>query len=115
MANNKKEVLVLGLTLAIFGGIAVAGVFFFAKDKLPIAINGNPTGNANFDLATRKSEGEKILITSEINPDKEQAIAAIAKKDYATAITKWEASLSKQRNDPEALIYLNNAKVGDQK
>ncbi len=115
MANNKKEVLVLGLTLAIFGGIAVAGVFFFAKDKLPIAINGNPTGDANFDLATRKSEGEKILITSEINPDKEQAIAAIAKKDYATAITKWEASLSKQRNDPEALIYLNNAKISDQK
>lgn len=116
MANNKKEVLVLGLTLAIFGGIAVAGVLFFAKDKLPIAINGNSTtSDANFDLATRKSEGERILITAEINPDKEQAIAAIAKKDYATAITKWEASLSKQRNDPEALIYLNNAKIGDQK
>jgi branched-chain amino acid transport system substrate-binding protein len=116
MANNKKEVLVLGLTLAIFGGIAVAGVLFFAKDKLPIAINGNSTAiDANFDLATRKSEGEKILITVESNTEKEQAIAAIAKKDYATAIAKWEASLSKQRNDPEALIYLNNAKIGDQK
>jgi branched-chain amino acid transport system substrate-binding protein len=116
MANNKKEVLVLGLTLAIFGGIAVAGVLFFAKDKLPIAINGNSTAiDANFDLATRKSEGEKILITVESNTEKEQAIAAIAKKDYATAIAKWETSLSKQRNDPEALIYLNNAKIGDQK
>lgn len=117
MANNKKEILVLGLTLAIFGGLAGAGVLFFAKNKTPIATDtSNPTAsNANFDFALRKSEGEKILITSEINPDKEQAIAAIAKKDYATAITKWEGSLSKQRSDPEAVIYLNNAKIGDQK
>ena len=117
MANNKKEVFVLGLTLVIFGGLAGAGVLFLAKNKTPIAIDtSNPTAsNTNFDLASRKSEGEKILITSEINPDKEQAIAAIAKKDYATAITKWEDSLSKQRSDPEAVIYLNNAKIGDQK
>jgi branched-chain amino acid transport system substrate-binding protein len=114
MANNKKEVLVLGLTLAVFGGLAGAGFLFFAKSKTPIAIDSNPTAsNANFDLATRKSEGEKILITAEVNADKEQAIAAIAKKDYATATAKWEASLSKQRSDPEALIYLNNAKIGD--
>lgn len=118
MANNKKEVLVLGLTLAIFGSLAVVGVLFFGKSKLPIALDSNPTdisSNANFDLATRKSEGEKLLIVSETNTDKAQAISAIAKKDYATAVSKWEASLSKQRSDPEALIYLNNAKIGDQK
>ena len=118
MANNKKEVLVLGLTLAIFGSLAVVGVLFFGKSKLPIALDSNPTdisSNANFDLATRKSEGEKLLIAAETNADKAQAIAAIAKKDYATAVSKWEASLSKQRSDPEALIYLNNAKIGEQK
>ena len=118
MANNKKEVLVLGLTLAIFGSLAVVGVLFFGKSKLPIALDSNPTdisSNTNFDLATRKSEGEKLLIAAETNTDKDQAIAAIAKKDYATAVSKWEASLSKQRSDPEALIYLNNAKIGDQK
>ena len=118
MANNKKEVLVLGLTLAIFGSLAVVGVLFFGKIKLPIALDSNPTdisSNANFDLATRKSEGEKLLIAAETNADKAQAIAAIAKKDYATAVSKWEASLSKQRSDPEALIYLNNAKIGEQK
>ena len=118
MANNKKEVLVLGLTLAIFGSLAVVGVLFFGKIKLPIALDSNPTdisSNPNFDLATRKSEGEKLLIAAETNADKAQAIAAIAKKDYATAVSKWEASLSKQRSDPEALIYLNNAKIGEQK
>jgi branched-chain amino acid transport system substrate-binding protein len=104
--------------LAIFGSLAVVGVLFFGKIKLPIALDSNPTdisSNANFDLATRKSEGEKLLIAAETNADKAQAIAAIAKKDYATAVSKWEASLSKQRSDPEALIYLNNAKIGEQK
>jgi branched-chain amino acid transport system substrate-binding protein len=116
MANNKKEILVLGITLAIFGGLAVAGVLFFAKPKLPIATDGTPPANeANFDFGTRKSEGEKLLIVNETNADKDQAIAAIAKKDYATAVSKLEASLSKQRSDPEALIYLNNAKIGDRK
>jgi len=118
MANNKKELLVLGLTLAICTGMAGAGVLFFAKNKTSNPPASNPTGissNVNFDLTTRKSEGEKLLITAESNADKEAAIAAIAKKDYATATAKWEASLSKQRSDPEALIYLNNAKIGDQK
>jgi branched-chain amino acid transport system substrate-binding protein len=118
MANNKKEVLVLGLTLAIFGSLAVVGVLFFGKSKLPIALDSNPTdisSNPNFDLATRKSEGEKLLIAAETNADKAQAIAAIAKKDYATAVSKWEESLNKQRSDPEVLIYLNNAKIGEQK
>ena len=71
MANNKKEVLVLGLTLAICGGLAAAGILFFTKNQTPIAIDSNTTAsNTNFDLASRKSEGEKILITSEINSDK---------------------------------------------
>lgn len=115
MANNKKEILVLVVTLAIFGGIAGAGVLFFTKNKPPISIDGNPTANTNFDIATRKSEGEKLLIVAESNADKEAAIAAFNKKDYPTAIAKLESSLSKQRSDPEAVIYLNNAKIGDQK
>jgi branched-chain amino acid transport system substrate-binding protein len=112
MANNKKELVVLGITLAIFGGLAVGGFLFFNQGK------SNPNASsslskANFDLTTRKSEGEKLLIIAESNADKDAAIAAIAKKDYATATAKLEDSLSKQRNDPEALIYLNNAKIGD--
>ena len=112
MASNKKEVLVLGLTLAICGGLATGGFFLFGRGK---ATDNNPlsVSNTNFDLAARKSEGEKLLITAESNPDKDAAIAAFNKKDYPTTIAKLEASLSKQRSDPESLIYLNNAKIGD--
>jgi branched-chain amino acid transport system substrate-binding protein len=116
MANNKKEVLVLALTLAICGGLAGVGILFFTKNTSlttisnPVAILNEP----NF-MANRSSEGEKILIKAEANPEKEKAIAAIANKDYGAAISQWQASLTKQRSDPEALIYLNNAKIGDQK
>lgn len=112
MANNKKELVVLSVTLAIFGGLAGGGFLLFGQGK-PNPNASSSISNTNFDLTTRKSEGEKLLITAESNADKEQAIAAIAKKDYATATAKLESSLSKQRNDPEALIYLNNAKIGD--
>ncbi len=35
--------------------------------------------------------------------------------NYNTAIANLEASLQASPNDPEALIYLNNARIGNQK
>ncbi len=112
MASNKKEILVLGLTLVICGGLAITGFLLFGKTKLLPSDSSAPS-TAIADLTTRKSEGERFLITSDISPDKEAAIAAIAQKDYPTAISKLENSLNNQRNDPEAVIYLNNLKIGD--
>jgi len=37
-------------------------------------------------------------------------ISAFKKKDYSTAIAKFQAALIQQQNDPETLIYLNNAR-----
>jgi branched-chain amino acid transport system substrate-binding protein len=112
----RNTLAVTSATVAITGVIATGVVYIIRYWYIPpIAIDGNPTANTTFDLATRKSEGEKLLIVAESNADKKAAIAAFSKKDYPTAITKLESSLSKQRNDPEAFIYLNNAKIGDQK
>ena len=116
MSKNSKEIFVLLLTLLVCGGISGAIFLWFGKDKGSITPNGVLTSsNQSFDLAARSSEGEKLLITAETNPDKDAAISAIARKDYPTAIAKFKASLSKQPNDPEALIYLNNAEIGDAK
>jgi branched-chain amino acid transport system substrate-binding protein len=40
--------------------------------------------------------------------DKQTGAEAFLAGDYKKALTAFEASLSKQRNDPEALIYFNN-------
>lgn len=79
--------------------------------------SGNPglsgTGRGSGKVSERFSQGDRLLFPNGATPEKQAAIAAIANGDYATARTSLEASLQQQRNDPEALIYLNNARIGN--
>ena len=61
------------------------------------------------------STGEKILITENLTPDKQAGVEAYAKGDWKEAIAKLQSSLQQNPNDPEARIYLNNAKIGNSK
>ncbi|MBW4565288.1 MAG: ABC transporter substrate-binding protein [Mojavia pulchra JT2-VF2] len=61
------------------------------------------------------SMGEKILVTADKTDEKEAGVNAFKAEDFGTAIIKFQASLQSKRNDPETLIYLNNAKVGKSK
>ena len=67
------------------------------------------------NLGDRISFGEKILVDELTNPDKQAGVKALAAGDFATAVTKLEAYLKQYPNDPEALIYLNNARIGNSK
>ncbi|MBW4682535.1 MAG: ABC transporter substrate-binding protein [Microcoleus vaginatus WJT46-NPBG5] len=57
----------------------------------------------------RISLGEKLLIAQKNNPDKEKGIKAFSNEKFDDAITYFLSSLRKNKNDPETLIYLNNA------
>ncbi|MDF5733856.1 MAG: ABC transporter substrate-binding protein [Rhizonema sp. PD38] len=70
------------------------------------------TTDSIIPVQARMSLGDKILVTADTNPNKQDGVQAFAKGDFATAISKFQASLEKNRNDPETLIYLNNAKIG---
>ena len=61
------------------------------------------------------SFGEKILVNQLTNSDKKAGVRAYAAGDFATAVTKLSAYLQEYPNDPEALIYLNNARLGKSK
>ncbi len=74
-----------------------------------------PTNPQTVSLDQRLSLGDRLLIATDASPQKQAAIQAIASKNYAQAVTNLEAALAQKRNDPEALIYLNNARIGDQK
>lgn len=65
------------------------------------------------DASAFLSEGEKILFTNSSNSDKQAATSAIASGDFATAVSKLESARQALRNDPETLIYLNNARLGN--
>ncbi|WP_017299194.1 ABC transporter substrate-binding protein [Nodosilinea nodulosa] len=73
----------------------------------PTTTPGQP-GN----VANALSWGERVLFTDTSNPDMQAGAAAYATGDYATAAARFEAARQAVRNDPEALIYANNAKLG---
>ncbi|MBD2096505.1 amino acid ABC transporter substrate-binding protein [Trichocoleus sp. FACHB-591] len=64
-------------------------------------------------LKDRMSLGNQLLIEADATPEKRAGVAAFAKGDFEGAIAQFEASLRKRQNDPETLIYLNNARVDD--
>ncbi|MDJ0843275.1 ABC transporter substrate-binding protein [Crocosphaera sp.] len=61
------------------------------------------------------SQGENPLIKDEGTEKKKIAAQAIAEKNYQEAIQELTQSLQNNPNDPEALIYLNNAQIANNK
>jgi branched-chain amino acid transport system substrate-binding protein len=72
--------------------------------------NNNSVNSNNLKI----SSGGQALIPAP-SPEKVAAAAAFAQGDYSGAVTNFSAALAKNKNDPESLIYLNNAKIGNNK
>ncbi|MEG4583460.1 ABC transporter substrate-binding protein [Microcoleus sp. MON1_C5] len=125
--SQKNETAVLVLSLLITIGLAGAGIWWLTS-RGGINLGGlspqnqtfpNPaTGNSAQSeeaIGQRLSAGQKLLIPERATTTKQAAVKAIASGNYNAAISDLQASLKTNRNDPEALIYLNNARIGDQK
>lgn len=65
------------------------------------------------DLRNHMSWGERVLLQSVTNGEKTAGVSALFWKNYPAAIEHFQRSLKQTPNDPETLIYLNNAKIGD--
>jgi branched-chain amino acid transport system substrate-binding protein len=78
-------------------------------------LNSHPWKDRNQSIGQRISFGEKILISDDVSPGKKDAAKAIFDKNYPQAITNLTSSLKIKPNDPEALIYLHNARIGSSK
>lgn len=119
--SQKNETPVLLLSLLITLAIIAGGLWWLGRRLNVVNFPGIAQSNGNGSQSTpvsfqaRFSTGEKLLITQNASAEKEAAIAAIADQNYDEAIRNLEASLQADRNDPEALIYLNNARIGEQK
>ena len=64
------------------------------------------------NLDNKTSAGKIILLDANPNTQKQTAADAYGYGNYQKAASQWESSLKLQRNDPETLIYLNNARIG---
>ena len=104
--NKRKSpppiVFIILFILITFGAYKFLPSLFKAKSSQPSGA-----------LANRLSLGNEILLTSQTTAEKQAGVTAFAKGDYKEAIQKFQASLQQNRNDPETVIYLNNARASN--
>ncbi|MBD1829206.1 ABC transporter substrate-binding protein [Microcoleus vaginatus GB1-A2] len=125
--SKKNETVVLVLSLLITIGLAGAGIWWLTSrgginlggllpqnQTFPKSATGN-SPQSEQAIQQRLSGGQKQLIPQPATTTKQAAVQAIASGNYNAAISDLQASLNTNRNDPEALIYLNNARIGAQK
>lgn len=102
--------------------ILFAGILWFAGRPIVKftfqSINGSdnspeiikrPGKIAHF--SKRFSSGEKLLITANATTEKKQGVTAFALGQYLEAINYFNQSLKQYPNDPETVIYRNNAQI----
>ena len=100
----------VGLGLLSLWGLSKLAALFLDR---PQQSTQQPTGAA--PVQERMSWGEKLLITANVTAEKQSGITAFAQQDYAKATREFESALNQRRNDPETLIYLNNARIGKER
>jgi len=116
--SQKNEIKILVLSLLLTVGIVGGGFWLFTKNsgvKIGNTAIPNQDAGNNTSLQDRISFGEKSLTPGDISPVKKEGVQAIAAKSYDQAIANFTAALKLNRNDPEALIFLNNARIGSSK
>ncbi|MEM9220269.1 MAG: ABC transporter substrate-binding protein [Cyanobacteria bacterium P01_F01_bin.150] len=126
MSQSKNDAPVLIISLLLTLGLLAAGGWwayqlFSGKNSgvIPGATGNGPETSPISKAVinggvTAVSRGESILIASNQSPQKSAGVEAIAQQNYPVAIQQFEQSLAANRNDPEALIYLNNSQIGGQ-
>ncbi len=107
---NKKETQILILSLLITAVILGGGYWYFTKQSQDNTISDVKLTDTNNDKISI-STGNEIIISADTTPQKQAGISAFKKGNYSEAIAQFKTSLQLQRNDPETLIYLNNAKA----
>jgi branched-chain amino acid transport system substrate-binding protein len=105
--RNEFKLLILSVFLVII--VAYALYQLIVASFLVDICNLLHLSNCQSTQEQSISLGEKLLITADTNPDKEAGIRAFAQSDFKNATKKFQASLRRNKNDPETVLYLNNA------
>ncbi|WP_413161944.1 ABC transporter substrate-binding protein [Capilliphycus salinus ALCB114379] len=91
----------LGIT-AILGLVTIASILYQI-------IANKPQNLIPQNIDNKMSQGENLQIPSNVNRAKEAGILDYNNRDYRGAIDNFIRALNQNPNDPETLIYLNNA------
>ncbi len=115
--NLRKTIILLLCGLIVFGGVALIVTWLNSvREKNVSTITDNQKSNEETVtlLPFAISEGNKILINDQALEQKQEIAQDLAAGRYEQGIAKLTQLLQENPNHPEALIYLNNAKIANQ-
>ncbi|MFN6470027.1 MAG: caspase, EACC1-associated type [Nostoc sp. SerVER01] len=98
---------IIGIIGAVIGGTVI---YVFGL-KTTVQSIENSCDKEPYNLGDIISLGEEILLKQDTNLDKEGGVKAFLNGDCSTAINNFNLYRQANPTDPEALIYLNNAKA----
>ena len=71
-------------------------------------------GSNGINTAAADGSSGQSMLPGNVSDAKQRGLDALAEQDYATARSEFAAALQENRNDPESVVYLNNAEIGSQ-
>ena len=106
------------VTFALLGGGA-----WWLKNNILDATTPNSDGDpaAESDGGSRRSRSSteagsgQAILSENLSDAKQKGLGALAGGDYEEAKVELTAALAENKNDPESLIALNNAEIGDER
>lgn len=107
---HKNDTKILIIALLLTAGLLTAFFTLLKGDIFPVPPKPSVSTPPE-NLKSTKSLGQAILITADVTADKREGVEAFLRKDFADAVQHFQVSLRANSNDPETLIYLNNAKA----
>ncbi len=117
MLRKKKLVFfILFFLVSILASIIINNLWqnnVSIKTELPNSNNQIIITTDSLDAEMKEiiSEGDKVLVSTNTNSAKKQAVELFQKKNYTEAISEFQRSLIINQNDPETLIYWHNAHI----
>ncbi|MEG4520865.1 ABC transporter substrate-binding protein [Microcoleus sp. AT9b-C5] len=96
-------------------GLIGFGAYKFLPGLLKTQTSNTPTSTSTSTtiapgaIANRISFGNQILVASQTTAAKQAGVQAFAEGNHQAAAQYFQKSLQQNRNDPETIIYLNNA------
>ena len=106
-------VVFLGLTWLSRGELGLGDNSLQVSEEVQIDVAQQEEPGEPEQPPSQLSQGEKVLLVTSTLPLKEDGAKALASGDYTAAVTAFESARDVDISDPETLIYLNNARIGE--
>ena len=65
------------------------------------------------EFQPRPIQTNEALLSENVSAAKQRGLEALSRENYAQAVEYFSEALAENKNDPESLIYLNNARIGN--